>query len=141
MKYLKTFELIEAVVRAGSIRKVAEDTNLTASALNRRIQKFDQAFDGLIFKLISEVAPWFFFMPALGNVVMARLAPNPPLACALAVMMHALFGVSLGLGFSLFFSCARCMMRELIIYVGRVVRWRVTRLAPCYLSIRNPHAH
>jgi len=48
MKYLKTFELIEAVVRAGSIRKAAEDTNLTASALNRRIQKFDQAFDGLI---------------------------------------------------------------------------------------------
>jgi len=66
---------------------------------------------------------------------------NPPLACALAVMMHALFGVSLGLGFSIFFSCARCMMRELIIDVGRVVRWRVTRLAPCYLSIRNPHAH
>ena len=67
MKYLKTFELIEAVVRAGSIRKVAEDTNLTASALNRRIQKFDQAFDGLIFKLISEVAPWFFLCQHLAT--------------------------------------------------------------------------
>ena len=50
MKYLKTFELIEAVVRAGSIRKAAEDTNLTASALNRRIQNFEQEFGWLIFE-------------------------------------------------------------------------------------------
>ena len=38
MKHLKTFSLIEAVVRAGSIRKASEDMNITASALNRRIQ-------------------------------------------------------------------------------------------------------
>ena len=50
MKYLKTFELIEAVVRAGSIRKAAEDTNLTASALNRRIQNFEQEFSWPIFE-------------------------------------------------------------------------------------------
>lgn len=50
MKYLKTFELIEAVVRAGSIRKAAEDTNLTASALNRRIQNFEQEFGWPIFE-------------------------------------------------------------------------------------------
>ena len=50
MKYLKTFELIEAVVRAGSIRKAAEDTNLTASALNRRIQQFEQEFGWPIFE-------------------------------------------------------------------------------------------
>ncbi|MDF1727765.1 MAG: LysR family transcriptional regulator [Sulfitobacter sp.] len=50
MRYLKTFELIEAVVRAGSIRKAAEDTNLTASALNRRIQNFEQEFGWPIFE-------------------------------------------------------------------------------------------
>ena len=50
MRYLKTFELIEAVVRAGSIRKAAEDTNLTASALNRRIQTFEQEFGWPIFE-------------------------------------------------------------------------------------------
>ena len=50
IKYLKTFELIEAVVRAGSIRKAAEDTNLTASALNRRIQNFEQEFGWPIFE-------------------------------------------------------------------------------------------
>ena len=50
MRYLKTFELIEAVVRAGSIRKAAEDTNLTASALNRRIQAFEQDFGWPIFE-------------------------------------------------------------------------------------------
>lgn len=50
MKYLRTFELIEAVVRAGSIRKAAEDANLTASALNRRIQGFEQEFGWPIFE-------------------------------------------------------------------------------------------
>ena len=50
MKHLKTFDLIEAVMRAGSIRKAAEDMNLTASALNRRIQNFEQEFGSLIFE-------------------------------------------------------------------------------------------
>ena len=50
MRYLRTFELIEAVVRAGSIRKAAEDANLTASALNRRIQGFEQEFGWPIFE-------------------------------------------------------------------------------------------
>ncbi|MFK7943219.1 MAG: LysR family transcriptional regulator [Paracoccaceae bacterium] len=44
MRHLKTFELIDAVARAGSVRKAAEDTNLTASALNRRIQNFEREF-------------------------------------------------------------------------------------------------
>lgn len=50
MKHLKTFELIESVVRAGSIRKAAEDMNITASALNRRIQGFEQEFGSPIFE-------------------------------------------------------------------------------------------
>ncbi|MEM8951667.1 MAG: LysR family transcriptional regulator, partial [Pseudomonadota bacterium] len=31
-------------MRAGSIRKAAEDMNLTASALNRRIRRFEDEF-------------------------------------------------------------------------------------------------
>ena len=57
--------------------------------------------DGLIFGLASVVVPWFFFMPATGAGLMARLSPNPPLACALALKMHAIFGTSLGIGFAL----------------------------------------
>ena len=59
------------------------------------------AVDGLVFGIASVAVPWFFFMPALGAGVMARNTPNPPVACATALMMHALFGLSLGLGFAL----------------------------------------
>lgn len=50
MRHFKTFEMIEAVVRAGSIRKAAEDMNITASALNRRIQGFETDFGWEIFE-------------------------------------------------------------------------------------------
>ena len=56
--------------------------------------------DGLIFGVVSVVIPWFFFMPALGNGIMARHTPNPPLACSLAFMMHSVFGIAIGTGFS-----------------------------------------
>lgn len=52
MKHLKTFELIEAVARSGSMRKAAEDMNLTASALNRRIRGFEAEFGSAIFERI-----------------------------------------------------------------------------------------
>ena len=58
--------------------------------------------DGLIFGVISVVVPWFFFLPCLGKGILARLTPNPPLVCALALMMHSLFGASIGLGFAVF---------------------------------------
>ena len=60
--------------------------------------------NGLVFGVISVVVPWFFFMPALGNGVMARLAPNPPLACAVALVMHAVFGLAMGGLFALLAS-------------------------------------
>lgn len=50
MRHLETFRLIAAVARAGSIRKAAEDANLTASALNRRIAKFEDEFGTQIFE-------------------------------------------------------------------------------------------
>ncbi|MSU88503.1 LysR family transcriptional regulator [Rhodobacteraceae bacterium 2CG4] len=50
MRHLKVYQMIEAVTRAGSIRKAAEDMNITASALNRRIQGFEQEFGSEIFE-------------------------------------------------------------------------------------------
>ena len=58
--------------------------------------------DGLLFGVASVLVPWLFFLPCLGKGMFARLTPNPPLVCLLALMMHALFGMSIGLGFSLF---------------------------------------
>jgi len=50
MRHLKDFEFIEGVIRAGSIRKASEDMNITASALNRRINKFEDEFGYEIFE-------------------------------------------------------------------------------------------
>ncbi|KAA5605300.1 LysR family transcriptional regulator [Roseospira marina] len=50
MKHLYTFELIEAVARCGSMRRAAEDMNLTGSALNRRIRRFEAEFGAEIFE-------------------------------------------------------------------------------------------
>ena len=50
MKHLHTFRLIEAVARAGSMRKAAEDMNITASALNRRINRFEEEFGAELFE-------------------------------------------------------------------------------------------
>jgi hypothetical protein len=58
--------------------------------------------DGLLFGVVSVVVPWLFFLPCLGKGIMGRLTPNPPLVCALALMMHSIFGAAIGLGFSFF---------------------------------------
>ena len=58
--------------------------------------------DCLILGVISVAEPWFFFLPCLGKDMLACLAPNPPQVSALALMMHSLFGVSIGLGFAVF---------------------------------------
>ncbi|MDF1854605.1 LysR family transcriptional regulator [Pseudooceanicola sp.] len=50
MKHLQTFHYVEGVARAGSIRKAADDMNITASALNRRIQRFEEEFGYEIFE-------------------------------------------------------------------------------------------
>ena len=50
MRHLQTLRLIQDVARAGSIRKAAEDQNITSSALNRRIQAFEAEFGSQIFE-------------------------------------------------------------------------------------------
>lgn len=54
--------------------------------------------NGLLFGIASVVVPWFFFMPAMGAGVLARRAPNPALARALALAGHAVFGLGLAVG-------------------------------------------
>ncbi|MBV9077706.1 MAG: LysR family transcriptional regulator [Methylobacteriaceae bacterium] len=50
MRYLRILRDIDEVARAGSIRKAAERLNLTASALNRRIQDFEAELGTPIFE-------------------------------------------------------------------------------------------
>ncbi|WP_075222144.1 LysR family transcriptional regulator [Acuticoccus yangtzensis] len=49
-RHLETLKLIEDVARAGSIRKAADDLNITSSALNRRIQRFEDEFGAQVFE-------------------------------------------------------------------------------------------
>ena len=50
MRHNRIYDMIEAVHRAGSIRKAAEEANITSSALNRRIQAFEEEFGAEIFE-------------------------------------------------------------------------------------------
>jgi DNA-binding transcriptional LysR family regulator len=52
MRHLETLRLIQDVARAGSIRKAAEDLNITSSALNRRIQAFEAEFGAQVFERV-----------------------------------------------------------------------------------------
>ena len=56
---------------------------------------------GLVFGVASVLVPWLFFMPAMGNGIMASKTPNPKVVCTLALMMHSLFGLSFGVGISM----------------------------------------
>lgn len=50
MKHLRLFEYIDAVVRAGSIRRAAETLFITPSALDRRIQQTEEELGTRIFE-------------------------------------------------------------------------------------------
>jgi DNA-binding transcriptional LysR family regulator len=50
MRHMQTLRLIQDVARVGSIRKAAEDLNITSSALNRRIQRFEEEFGAQVFE-------------------------------------------------------------------------------------------
>ena len=56
---------------------------------------------GPIFGLVSVLVRWLFFMPAMGNGILASKTPNLRLECASASMMHSLFGLSHGVGGSI----------------------------------------
>lgn len=50
MRHTRTLMMIRDVAAAGSIRRAAEDMNITSSALNRQIQKFEEEFGAPIFE-------------------------------------------------------------------------------------------
>lgn len=54
MRHLRIFEMIRHVARAGSIRRAAEDMNITSSALTRQIQRFEAEFGAQIFERLPK---------------------------------------------------------------------------------------
>ena len=50
MRHVRLLHYVDAVARTGSIRKAAEQLNITASALNRRIQDLEDELDTPIFE-------------------------------------------------------------------------------------------
>ena len=50
LRHLYSFQLVAAVARAGSMRRAAEDMNITASALTRRINRFEEEFGAELFE-------------------------------------------------------------------------------------------
>lgn len=50
MLYSQLLRILRDVDRAGSIRKAAEDMNITSSALNRQIQRLEEEFGALLFE-------------------------------------------------------------------------------------------
>jgi DNA-binding transcriptional LysR family regulator len=54
MRYLRALQYVDAVARAGSIRKAAEDLALTASALNRRIMDLEAELGTPIFERLPK---------------------------------------------------------------------------------------
>lgn len=50
MRHLQTYRYIDVVSKAGSIRKAAEALNITPSALNRRIQAFEEELGTPVFE-------------------------------------------------------------------------------------------
>lgn len=50
MRHVRLLRYVDAVARTGSIRKAAEQLNITASALNRRIQDLEEELDTPIFE-------------------------------------------------------------------------------------------
>jgi hypothetical protein len=55
----------------------------------------------LIFGLVTLVAPWFIMQPAMGAGIFASRTPRPGLMRVINLSMHAVFGVSLYLGWLL----------------------------------------
>jgi hypothetical protein len=56
---------------------------------------------GLIFGLVTLVAPWCVMQPAMGAGMLASKTPRPGLTRVINLSMHAVFGVSLYAGWLL----------------------------------------
>ena len=56
MKHLRILDYVDAVARARSIRKAAEQLNVTASAVNRRIADLEEELGALLFERLPPSA-------------------------------------------------------------------------------------
>lgn len=54
MRHLATLRYIDTVAKAGSIRQAADELNITSSALNRRIQSFEEELGTPVFERLSQ---------------------------------------------------------------------------------------
>jgi hypothetical protein len=52
--------------------------------------------DGLLFGAVSAVVPWLFFMPATGAGLFGSCTPRPVFVSLSALVVHAIFGVAIG---------------------------------------------
>ena len=50
MKHLRILEYVDEVARSGSIRKAADQLNVTASAVNRRIMDLEEELGARLFE-------------------------------------------------------------------------------------------
>lgn len=68
-RHLRTFHFIEEVARVGSIRRAADGMGVTASALNKRIQSFEEEFGAAIFERL----PRGVRLNAAGELLMVHI--------------------------------------------------------------------
>ena len=52
--------------------------------------------DGLLFGAASAVVPWLFFMPATGSGLFGSRTPRPVFVSFSALVVHAIFGMAIG---------------------------------------------
>lgn len=62
------------------------------------LQRTPDIVSAIAFSLVLIVTPWFIMQPGLGHGIAASKAPKPWLVRGLNIIVHALFGVGLYLG-------------------------------------------
>lgn len=56
----------------------------------------------ILFGIATVVAPWFIMQPGFGMGIMARNTPNPNVKRLMSLSVHAIFGVALYLGWTMY---------------------------------------
>lgn len=69
MDHLKQFRFIDAIARAGSVRKAAEILNISSTALNRRLIAFEEDFGVQIFERL----PRGFLLSPAGELIIYHI--------------------------------------------------------------------
>ena len=62
------------------------------------IEREPSLLSALLFGLTTVIVPWFVLQPGMGLGVMARRTPKPNVSRLMSLSVHAIFGVSLYIG-------------------------------------------